>query len=87
MVDVKIYTTRVCPYCVSAKSLFKGLGVAFEEIGLDADPGLRARLSAENGGWRSVPMIFVGGKFLGGFDDVNALHKAGKLMPMVKGEA
>jgi len=84
MADVKIYTSRICPYCTSAKSLFKTLGVTFQEIGLDADPDLRARLSAENNGWRTVPMIFVGDKFLGGFDDVNALHREGKLMPLVQ---
>lgn len=87
MADVKIYTTRICPYCTSAKNLFKALGVPFEEIGLDAQPELRARLSAENGGWRTVPMIFVGEKFLGGFDDVNALHRQGKLLPLVEGKA
>ena len=84
MADVKIYTTRVCPYCTSAKILFKTLGVSYQEIGLDADPELRTRLSAENKGWRTVPMIFVGDKFLGGFDDVNALHREGKLMPLVQ---
>jgi len=84
MVDVKIYTTRVCPFCTSAKSLFKTLGVSYQEIGLDTDPELRTRLSTENNGWRTVPMIFVGEKFLGGFDDVNALHREGKLMPLVQ---
>jgi len=83
MSDVKIYTSRVCPYCNSAKALFKRLGVDYQEVGLDADPDLRARLSAENGGWRTVPMIFVNGKFLGGFDDVSALHDKGQLMPLV----
>ncbi|MCA2960225.1 MAG: glutaredoxin [Silvanigrellales bacterium] len=87
MADVTIYTTRICPYCTSAKNLFKSLGVPFEEIGLDANPELRARLSSENGGWRTVPMIFAGEKFLGGFDDVNTLHRQGKLMPLVRGEA
>lgn len=82
-VDVTIYTTRVCPYCTAAKSLFKQLGQPYEEIPLDDKPDLRARLSQENKGWRTVPMIFVGGKFLGGFDDVNALHSKGGLLPLL----
>ena len=83
MQPVKIYSTLVCPYCNAAKELFAGLGVAYEEIRLDSDPDLRARLSAENKGWRTVPMIFVGDKFLGGFDDVNKLHSQGALLPLV----
>jgi glutaredoxin 3 len=81
--DVKIYTTKVCPYCNSAKSLFRSLHQEYEEIGLDANPDLRAQLSEENGGWRTVPMIFINGKFMGGFDDVNALHRKGQLLPLL----
>jgi glutaredoxin 3 len=75
-----IYSTRVCPYCVSAKKLFMALGIAFTEIGLDDKPELRDQLSRENRGWRTVPMIFLGSEFLGGFDDVNKLHREGKLL-------
>lgn len=79
MAKVVIYTTRVCPYCISAKKLFERLGVSFEEVGLDSNPELRMKLSAENNGWRTVPMIFINNKFMGGFDDVSALHSQGKL--------
>lgn len=84
MADVRIYTTPVCPYCVRAKSLFTRLGVAFEEIDLSRDEALRARLSAEHN-WRTVPMIFVGDHFVGGYDDLNELHRAGKLTPLLEG--
>lgn len=79
MNDVKIYTTSSCSFCNSAKELFKKLGVPFEEINLDNNPELRLKLSQENNGWRSVPMIFINGKFMRGFDDINALHKNGEL--------
>lgn len=81
---ISVYTTTVCPYCVAAKRLFSSLSLPFEEINLDDKPELRAKLSAENNGWRTVPMIFIRDKFMGGFDDVNALHQAGKLLPLVK---
>ncbi|WP_286190603.1 glutaredoxin 3 [Fluviispira vulneris] len=80
---VKIYTTTVCPYCNAAKSLFKSLGVNYEEINLDNDPDLRAKLSKENNGWRTVPMIFIGDKFIGGFDDTNKLYKSGELSKLL----
>lgn len=85
MKQVKIYTTKICPYCEAAKRLFKSLGVAYEEISLEGRPEERTRLSAENGGWRTVPMIFVGERFIGGFDDAKKLHDRGELMPIITG--
>jgi glutaredoxin 3 len=86
MNTVKIYTTSVCPYCDSAKRLFKSLGVAYEEISLEGRPEERQRLSESNGGWRTVPMIFIGETFVGGFTDAKALHDSGKLLLMVRGQ-
>ncbi|MEY4629904.1 MAG: hypothetical protein RIQ81_24 [Pseudomonadota bacterium] len=76
---IKVYVTTYCPYCVSAKNLLKTLGLSFAEINLDEDPELRMRLSRENNGWRTVPMIFIGDYFVGGFTDLKALHDSGKL--------
>jgi glutaredoxin 3 len=85
MSQVKIYTTTYCSYCHAAKALFSELGVDFEEIVLDRDPALRAKLSAENGGWRTVPMIFIDGEFVGGFDEARGLNDRGELFPMLRG--
>lgn len=85
MNTVIIYTTTICPYCDAAKRLFKSLGVPYEEISLDGNHEERQRLSEANGGWRTVPMIFVGNKFLGGFTDVKALHDRGEFLPLVNG--
>jgi glutaredoxin 3 len=75
---IVIYTTRICPYCVAAKRLLAGLGVPFDEVDLTADPELRVRLS-EATGWRTVPMVFVEGRLIGGYDDLQALVRAGGL--------
>ncbi len=80
---VTIYTTSNCPYCHSAKELFKKLNISYEEINLEEKPELREKLSNENNGWRTVPMIFIGSKFIGGFDDTNKLHKNGELMKLL----
>ena len=80
MREVKIYTTHVCTFCVQAKRFLTQLKVPFEEIGLDDKPDLRQRLSDENKGYRTVPMIFVDGHFIGGYTDLLALHKQGKLL-------
>ncbi len=84
MQDVIIYTTVPCPYCTSAKNLFQSLNIPFEEINIDSQPELGTKLSAENGGWRTFPMIFVKGKFLGGFTDVRQLHLNGGLLPLLQ---
>ena len=86
MKQVKIYTTSVCPYCDSAKRLFKSLGVAFEEVSLEGRHEERIRLSEANGGWRTVPMIFVGDRFIGGFDDAKRMSDRGELMPLIHGQ-
>lgn len=83
MAQVQIYTTNTCPYCNAAKDLFKRLGSQYEEISLEGKNDLRMKLSEENNGWRTVPMIFIGGKFMGGFDDVNRLHSEGKLQGLL----
>lgn len=80
MREIKVYTTRVCPYCVSAKRLLSQLGLKYEEIGLDDKPDLRQKVSEENGNYRTVPMIFIDGKFIGGFTELQALHKKGQLL-------
>jgi glutaredoxin 3 len=85
MKHVKIYTTSVCPYCESAKRLFKSLGFAYEEVSLEGRHEDRVKLSEANGGWRTVPMIFIGDQFIGGFDDAKRLHDRGQLVPMING--
>ncbi len=81
MRDIKVYSTRVCTYCQAAKRLLDQVQLPYEEIGLDDKPELRQKLSEENGHYRTVPMIFIDNKFIGGFTELQALHKQGKLVP------
>lgn len=81
---VTIYTTPICPYCNRAKDLLKAKGVAYQEIDVSADPALRDAMVEKAGGRRTVPQIFIGDTHVGGYDDLAALDKAGKLDPMLK---
>jgi len=83
MADVTIYTTRTCPFCHGAKQLFGSLGIDFEEQTLDGRPELRQELARANK-WRTVPMIFIGGQFVGGFTDALDLHRDGELEKMLR---
>ncbi|HEY4128457.1 MAG TPA: glutaredoxin 3 [Gammaproteobacteria bacterium] len=79
---VVIYSTRVCPYCVRAKSLLDGKHVTYTEVLVDLDPEKRAEMMQKSGR-RTVPQIFVGAHHVGGFDDLYALDRSGGLDPLL----
>jgi glutaredoxin 3 len=84
-VPVIVYTTPICPYCVRAKQLLKQKGVAFSEIDLSREPAeARQELMARTR-HRTVPQIFIGEQFIGGFDDLYALERQGKLDALLAG--
>ena len=85
MPRIRIYTKTNCPYCVRAKALLHRKGLAFEEIDAEGNDSLRAWL-AEASGQKTVPQIFVDDRPLGGFSDIDALDRQGKLDPILRGE-
>ncbi|HUB06495.1 MAG TPA: glutaredoxin 3 [Myxococcales bacterium] len=84
MQPVRIYTTDYCPYCKNAKALLDRKGVPYQEIDVTGDDEAREKLTAQTG-MRTVPQIFVGEQLVGGFTDLDALEKAGKLDPLLQG--
>ena len=83
MQRVEIYTTPWCPYCIAAKRLLQKKGVSFEETDVSADPNERQTMMQRAHGRHTVPQIFIGGKHVGGSDELHALDRAGKLDPML----
>ena len=82
---VLMYCTAVCPFCVRAEQLLNRKGVtAIEKIRVDLDSAQREEMMARTGR-RSVPQIYVGDTHVGGFDDMNALDRAGKLDTLLQG--
>ncbi len=79
MAQVEIYTTRYCPYCISAKALLSRKGIAFTEIDVTSDPDNRSRMVERAQGRMTVPQIFIGSTHVGGSDELHALNRAGKL--------
>lgn len=77
-VTVTVYSTRFCPYCIAARRLLKDKGVAFEELAVDGNAALRAEMT-EKAGRTSVPQIWVGDQHVGGFDELAALDRSGRL--------
>lgn len=81
---ITIYTSAICPYCISAKNFLKSKGLGWTEIRIDMDPAERERMMAR-AKRTSVPQIFVGDVHVGGFDDMMALHRAGKFETLLSG--
>lgn len=83
MQSVTIYTTPTCGYCAAAKSLLQSKGVAYEEIDASVN-AVRAEMMQRTGR-RTVPQIYVGETHVGGYDDLSALDRAGRLDPLLAG--
>ncbi len=79
---ITIYSSLICPYCVMAKNFLRSKGLAWNEVRIDNDPAERERMVALTKR-TSVPQIFIGGTYVGGYDDLMALHRAGKFEPML----
>jgi glutaredoxin 3 len=83
---VLMYATGTCPYCIMAERLRKSKGIDnIEKIRVDLEPQLRTEMM-EKTGRRTVPQIYIGDTHVGGFDDLSALDRGGKLDPLLKGE-
>jgi glutaredoxin 3 len=85
MQAVSMYATGVCPYCVMAERLLRSKGVTeIRKIRVDLEHERRTEMT-ERTGRRTVPQIFIGEHHVGGFDDLSALERAGRLEPLLKG--
>lgn len=84
MPKIEVYSTAVCPYCVSAKNLLKAKGLEWTEVRIDTDPVQRDAMLTRSGGRRSVPQIFVNDQHVGGFDDLVAADRSGKLTQLLE---
>jgi glutaredoxin 3 len=83
MPKIEIYSTAVSPYCVAAKNLLKSKGLEWQEVRVDTDPAQRDAMLQRSGGRRTVPQIFINDEHVGGFDDLVAADRSGKLAQLL----
>ncbi|CAF0764933.1 unnamed protein product [Adineta steineri] len=86
---VMVFSKSYCPYSTKAKSILSRykLGNNYHVLELDQLPSKADAYQDELGkltGARSVPRVFIGGKFIGGGDDTSALEKRGELVKLLK---
>ena len=84
MANVTMYSTGACPYCVQAERLLAAKGVVgIAKIRVDLEPDRRQEMM-ERTGRRTVPQIYIDEFHVGGYDDLVALDRAGRLDPLLK---
>lgn len=79
MVNVLMYTKKVCPFCVRAKGLLKAKGITVEEILIEGSPELKYEMMDKSKGAMTVPQIFIGDFHVGGCDELFAIEARGEL--------
>lgn len=79
-----MYCTEFCPYCQMAERLLRARGVnEILKIRVDLEPDRRAEM-IERTGCRTVPQIYIGEFHVGGFDELSALDRGGRLEPLLR---
>ena len=79
MKSVTVYTQTICPYCTAAKSMLTGKKIAFEEVNLDKRPDAEWEALQKKTGFKTLPQIFIGEDFVGGYQELSALDRSGQL--------
>ncbi len=79
---IEIYTTQICPYCTAAKQLLNSKALRFDEIKVDNNPSLRAEMERLSGQY-TVPQIWISGSHVGGYTDLVAFDRSGRLEAML----
>jgi len=82
MTKAKVYSTTYCPFCRMAERLLEEKGAEFEVIDVTPDDATRKWLVEETGK-RTVPQIWIGETYVGGYDELSALDRKGELEPML----
>lgn len=81
MPEIEIYTKNWCGYCRAAKSLLDRLGYTYREIDVTHDSELWRAMVQRADGRSTVPQVFIDGTGIGGYTDLSALARNGKLPP------
>ena len=71
--SITLFTKPGCPFCAKAKALLKEKGLSYEEIVLGKDATVTSVRAIT--GKTAVPQVFIGGKHIGGSDELAAYLK------------
>ena len=74
----ELWTWSTCPFCIRAVRLLRERGVDFEEHVMDGRDAELAEVKRRYG-HPTVPIVVLDGAFVGGYSELAALDRAGKL--------
>lgn len=80
---VKLYIWESCPFCMNAKFLLQNLNIPFDAEVIAGKPEVKQAL-IEKTGHRTVPYVFIGDEFIGGFNELNRIAEDGTLLEKLK---
>jgi glutaredoxin 3 len=79
MRKIEIYTSPLCGYCHSAKTLLNEKGLTFVEFDISSNADLSKEMLGRASGRHTVPQIFIGDIHVGGCDELMSMDRSGKL--------
>jgi len=79
---VVLYVTEYCGYCRMAENLLRRKGIAFEAVDVTESSDARTWLIQATR-QRTVPQVFIKTRSIGGFSELSALDRSGKLDAML----
>ncbi len=80
-----MYSTAYCPFCRMAENLLQAKGALIDKIRVDLEPERRVEMVTKTGR-RTVPQITIGELHVGGYDELAALERAGRLDQLLRAE-
>lgn len=71
---ITIFTREGCPHCARAKEILNERGLQYEEIKTGHGTGISSRTLRATTGRSTVPQIFIGGKHIGGREELEKYY-------------
>ena len=84
MQKIVIYTGPMCNYCSAAKHLLNKKKVDYTEFDIGLDPSKLQEMQKRTRGAKTIPQIFIGETYVGGYTELKALEIQGKLDSLLK---
>ena len=69
----------MCNYCSAAKHLLNKKKVSYIEFNIATDQSKMQEMQERTKGARTIPQIFIGDTYVGGYTELKALEAEGKL--------
>lgn len=79
---VRVYSIDHCPFCIAARDLLDSLNIEYELTDMTGQPDRRQITELLLAGHRTAPLIVIDGEPIGGYAELEALHRRGHLLAM-----